>query len=77
MFAFTKCDEFIVSQWSTFGNVGHGIASKSPWLIELNGDSATCHKLISSEPQFHWKWRGNRISCYNWNGGKYKPPIKK
>eukprot|EP01080_Neovahlkampfia_damariscottae_P006023 gene6023-10025_t len=77
MFAFTKCKEFIVSQWSTFGNVGHGIASKSPWLIELRGTSATCHKLISPEPQFHWKWRGNRINCNYWNGGKNKPPLRK
>jgi hypothetical protein len=52
------------------------MASKVPWMVELRGDSAICKKLENTEPQFHWKWRGDKIICRNWSGGKNKPKLK-
>lgn len=63
------CDEFIVSKWSTFGNLGHGRASKKPWVVQLynaKSPKAFYWKASSPEPEFHWKNRAERVNCRRW-----------
>lgn len=70
---------FVVSRFSTFGNLGHGRANVVPFIVTRYPDgSLGCAKSDwKSEPEYHWGFRLANYACPSWQGGKKGFPGKR